>query len=248
MDNWQRLSNEIKLWQTPIEFWWRDDDAVADSPALQTMLAIARESAIPVHLAVIPKALESSLDIIKTPENKAISYVLQHGVEHKSYALAGQRKVELGGSQVLLPLISKLSAGQDLLAAKFADQYLSILVPPWNRIDEDVASALPQVPYKKLSVLSSAKLIETDFHLNVHIDIINWQQRQFAGEGVILDKLIELLTRRRLNIDLRTKPIGLMTHHLDHDNQCWQFINSFFKFCQRHPQIDWISGETLYQY
>jgi hypothetical protein len=248
MDNWQRLSDEINQSQITIGFWWRDDDAVADTPALQKMLNIARDNDLPVHLAVIPMALEHSLSIIKAPHNSPISYVLQHGVEHKSYALSGQRKIELGGSQAVLPLVTKLSTGHQLLSQRFAGQYLSILVPPWNRISSQVAEKLPQVGYKKLSVLHSQKRVESNFELNVHIDIINWQQRAFAGEEVVLDKIIRLLANRRLSVDVSTKPIGLMTHHLDHDKQCWDFICKFFKFCREHPKIQWVSGEALYQH
>jgi hypothetical protein len=49
MDNWQRLSDEINQSQITIGFWWRDDDAVADTPALQKMLNIARDNDLPVH-------------------------------------------------------------------------------------------------------------------------------------------------------------------------------------------------------
>ncbi|MEM5529201.1 hypothetical protein WN093_10275 [Gammaproteobacteria bacterium AS21] len=245
MDIWQKFDSELTLWQQPIKFWWRDDDAIADSDALQTMLTMAHDYAIAVHLAVIPNKLQDSLNVIKNAQHKALSFVLQHGVEHKSFALADQRKIELGGSQNSEQLVNKLALGRQRLQQVFDEQYLDILVPPWNRISDDIVTALPEIGYRQLSVLGGAKLVETDFHLNVHIDIINWKQRVFAGEDVILNNIIDHLRNKRLGIDKSQKPCGLMTHHLDHDQQCWQFLTKFFSTCQQHRNIQWLSGNEL---
>ncbi|MEH6446319.1 MAG: polysaccharide deacetylase family protein [Oceanospirillaceae bacterium] len=248
MSSWQILAEEIQQWQSPIPFWWRDDDAVANTGALQKMLAIADKFAIPVHLAVIPNALEDSLQNITLAAQKPNCYVLQHGFEHHSFALQGQRKIELGGSQEINVIQSNLSDGRKRLQAAFADQYLDILVPPWNRISDEIAAKLPDIGYQKLSILGGAKVEESEFLLNVHIDIINWKQRCFAGEALILAKITAHLRELRLKQQTPLKPCGLMTHHLDHDFACWQFIEQFFSFCQNHPQIRWISGDALYTY
>jgi len=245
MDIWQKFENELTQWQQPIKFWWRDDDAIADSAPLQTMLAMAHQYAISVHLAVIPNKLQDSLNVIKQAPHKAVSFVLQHGVEHSSFALPDQRKIELGGSQNPKQLVDNLALGRQRLQQVFNEQYLDILVPPWNRISDDIVPALPGIGYQQLSVLGSAKLEDTDFHLNVHIDIINWKQRVFAGEEVILNNIIEHLHNKRTGIDKSLKPCGLMTHHLDHDQQCWQFLTKFFSVCQQHSNIQWLSGNEL---
>lgn len=247
MSSWQALSSEIEQWQQPIQLWWRDDDATANSQALQRMLKLAHQYQVPVHLAVIPQLLEPSLDIIKQPQHRADCYVLQHGYDHKSYALAEQRKIELGGSQSVTTLTAKLSGARESLAAHFGTQYIDILVPPWNRISPALAEHLPEIGYRQLSVLASPKVVETDFLVNVHIDIIDWKQRSFAGESIVLEKIRQYLYRTRTtNLD-SAKPCGIMTHHLDHDEQCWAFIEQFLVFCQQHSNIQWLSGSALYQ-
>jgi hypothetical protein len=253
MSNWELLKDEIEQWQQPVNFWWRDDDAIKNTDALQTMLQLAVNHKTAVHLAVIPNQLQPSLSILKSPKNKPFSYVLQHGVEHKSYALANQRKIELGGSQDSTVLRHALANGRDTLKGAFDQQYLDILVPPWNRIADDIVETLSDIGYRKLSVLGSAKLIETQYQLNVNIDIINWKTRTFAGESVVLDKIISHLQNKRLNLQTgsgdilaNNRPCGLMTHHLDHDDKCWQFLDDFFTFCQAFKQIQWLSGKTLY--
>lgn len=249
MSDWQMLADEIQLWSSPVQFWWRDDDAVANTGALQRLLMLADQFTIPVHLAVIPHSLQASLSVINKAQHRRNCYVLQHGYDHQSYALEGQRKIELGGSQDVPELLQKLTLGQQLLQSRFGEQYLNILVPPWNRIADDVACALPDVGYVQLSVLGSKKQSETDFNLNVHIDIIDWKQRCFAGEEVILTKLVSYLRDTRLaGLSADIKPCGLMTHHLDHDLNCWLFISNFFEFCQQQDNIEWLGGQQLHEF
>lgn len=249
MSSWQMLAEEIQQWTSPVQFWWRDDDAIANSGALQRLLMLAEQFSIPVHLAVIPNSLQTSLSVISKPQHRQNSYVLQHGFDHQSYALDGQRKIELGGSQNRVHLRDKLAAGQQLLRSRFAEQYLNILVPPWNRIADDIACDLTDMDYKQLSVLGSNKQAETSFNLDVHIDIIDWKKRCFAGEEAILTKIVTHLRDKRLSVDnSNLKPCGLMTHHLDHDLNCWLFIDKFFKFCQQYDNVEWLAGQQLHQF
>ena len=259
MSTWSLLAEELALWPESVPFWWRDDDAIADSAALQKMLVIAKQYSAPVHLAVIPAHLQDSLAVIKAPEHRDSCFVLQHGFDHQSYALAGQRKIELGGSQATQPqltsLLANLATGYTLLQAHFANQYLPILVPPWNRVESPVAEHLTHLGYQQLSVLASDKLEETSFHLNVHIDIIDWKQRKFVGEAQVLSKIISSLTALRIQAQQNAseksepvKPCGLMTHHLDHDDECWAFLTRFFEFCQQQDKVIWLSGSALTQF
>ena len=39
----------------PVQFWWRDDDASAPSPALERAVGLSRKYGIPLALAVIPQ-------------------------------------------------------------------------------------------------------------------------------------------------------------------------------------------------
>jgi hypothetical protein len=82
-------------------FWWRDDDAVAASPALDRLLNLARSHAAPLALAVIPARLEPSLAQRLTalehdqwPAGRLA--LLQHGYSHTNNAPDGEKKCELG--------------------------------------------------------------------------------------------------------------------------------------------------------
>lgn len=243
MSSWQALEQELQQWERPPRFWWRDDDAVANTPALQAMLGIAQQHDVVVHLAVIPAHLEPSLPELARGHYQEHCYILQHGVDHSSHADVGQRKIELGGSQNVVQLQQRLQWGRTHLASAFGAQYIDILVPPWNRISDEVIHLLPQIGYRKLSVRKVRKTDRAIDQVNIHLDIINWNKRAFAGEDIVLGALIEVLAYKRKVADDVAEPIGLMTHHLDHDEQCWAFLQRFFAFMK--SRVQWVAGPAL---
>ena len=49
---------ELARWRAEglsLPIWWRDDDAIAPTPALERLLALAEQFEAPLHLAVIPE-------------------------------------------------------------------------------------------------------------------------------------------------------------------------------------------------
>lgn len=250
MDIWAELQHELQQQPSPVKLWWRDDDAVEDSAPLQQLLSLTRQHQVAVHLAVIPQCLQPSLDCIQQPEYRSLCFVMQHGIRHQSHALEGQRKVELGGGRAINDIINDLAEGRHLLAQHFSDQYVDILVPPWNRLSDEVQLQLPAIGYTRLSVLGPRPEPETGAipQLNVHLDIIDWKARHFAGDEVILRRLLSLLQLRRMGQLDEAEPLGLMTHHLDHDDQCWDFIDRFLAFCSTRNTVQWLAGQPLTKY
>ena len=67
--DWTDLTRELDRWADsgrPATFWWRDDDALTVTPALDRLLGLARDHQAPLALAVVPAgataALAASLD------------------------------------------------------------------------------------------------------------------------------------------------------------------------------------------
>ena len=59
---WDALEAELDLWQSAgrtATFWWRDDDAIAWTPALERLLELAEDT--PIAIAVIPGNAETGL-------------------------------------------------------------------------------------------------------------------------------------------------------------------------------------------
>lgn len=226
-----------------MSFWWRDDDAVADTPSLQRLIATQQEyQSIPLHLASIPQLLETSLSplIEKSPN----VWILQHGFSHQNNASAGERKIELGGEQKQSTLSGNLSSGRETLKQRFADRYIDILVPPWNRVNATALTAIDSLHYLALSGLGLDKSQSDETtRLNVHIDIINWKQRCFVGTEPCLEKIVNQLKIRRTDPAHRHEPVGLMTHHLAHDSDCWKFLSDFLQLTTQHAGAQWIQAE-----
>ena len=91
---WQWLRHELDRWaeqNRQAAFWWRDDDAVAPTPALERLLALHHRQGVPLALATIPKGADSALaDRLELHPGIA---VLQHGYAHENHAGEGERAI-----------------------------------------------------------------------------------------------------------------------------------------------------------
>jgi hypothetical protein len=244
MTSWQALQQELALWDSPATFWWRDDDAIEPSPALDQLIDITRRHDIDLNLAVIPALCTQALALRLAAQPHV--WVLQHGYDHSPYAGPGERKRELGGPRPRALILQQLKAGRQRLQHLFDKQALDILVPPWNRIDADLLPLLPALGYERLSVLGPRQTEPVGApQINVHIDIIDWQQRRFAGTDRVLGHIVANLQARRQGQVDASEPCGLMTHHLDHDDACWAFLEQLTDTLTTSGQVRWIDGPTL---
>ena len=132
---WSTLWRELDLWHragNTATFWWRDDDAVAETVQLHRLDALSRALAVPVSLAVIPACLDDSLP--RYMQGRDNLTVLQHGYAHSSYAARGVKKIEIGGERSTQAIADELADGCRQLRQAFGGQFFPVLVPPWHRI------------------------------------------------------------------------------------------------------------------
>ena len=96
MIDWRPLEAELDLISPddPLPLWWRDDDAIASTPALDRLIAQSGAVGLPVHLAVIPAHADRSL-ATRLSETACLIPVV-HGWAHANHAPAGQKKAEFG--------------------------------------------------------------------------------------------------------------------------------------------------------
>jgi len=241
-ESWQLLEQELQQWEQPAALWWRDDDAVEDTPALRQLTSLQQLDHQPhLHLASIPMSLHQTLPALLRHSPNV--WVLQHGYNHQSNALEGQRKVELGGDQTLDQLLEKLAAGRSVLQQAFEQRYIDIVVPPWNRYSSAAAEAIDTLGYKAISGLGPRGEQRSNTMLNVHVDIINWRTRSFVGTQACIQKIVDQLQLRRTSAVDASEPLGLMTHHLAHDQACWEFLQQWMIKTTSHPKIEWMQAE-----
>ncbi len=217
----------------PATLWLRDDDAVEPTPALDRLLDLARRG-VPVTLATIPahtgEALAQAVAGIPGVE------VAQHGWSHANHARAGEKKQELGAHRPLEAVMAEVTRGQARLSALHGPRFVPVMVPPWNRIAPHVAAALPGAGFRALSVYGPAKpgpLLQ----INTQVDLIDWHGKRGARDPDLLES--EVLAA------MAHGPVGILTHHLVHDDGAWAFLDRLVEATWVHRGCQWVAMRSL---
>ena len=228
--DWPDLDDELQRWAgaglTP-RLWWRDDDAVAASAALDRLLSLAAQFGAPISLAVIPAAAEPSL----TPAigSHPGVRVLQHGFAHRNHAPAEAKNSEYPANRPADAAAAEWRDGFERLRRQFAARFLPVFVPPWNRIAPHLAAALPDHGYIAISSFGDASAPAGLACCNTHVDPFDWPAVRGGSAHRLaapraLGQLVAALSARRSGIVDRDRPIGLLTHHRVHDEASWAFV------------------------
>ena len=224
MTDWAALDRELALWRAEgrvLPLWWRDDDAVAPSPALDRLLEMADKLSLPVHLAVIPAEATRALASLC----RDTVPVLQHGWAHHNHAPDGEKKAEFGTDRPAPAMCDELSHGASRLRALFGDDLLPVLVPPWNRISCNLVPLLPQAGLSALSTFTPRKAATAApgvVQINTHLDPIDWRgTRSAVAFEALIGQLTRDLAQRRMGATDGAEPYGVLTHHLVHDPAIW---------------------------
>jgi hypothetical protein len=248
---WERLDAELDAWRAVgrrADLWCRDDDACRDSPALERLLGIARDTDVPVALAVIPALLEPGL--VDAVGQTGFATVVQHGYAHRNHAPPGARNWELGLQRPVAQTLAELARGRAGLASSFGPRFRPVLVPPWNRIDPLVAERLPEAGIAGLSTFGPRAGVHPFRGLvqcNTHVDLIAWRRnRAFIGVDVAIDRLVRHLEARRAGIGDSAEPTGILTHHLDLDAPAWKFLADLFARTRNHAAVTWLDVDAAF--
>ena len=218
------------------DLWLRDDDATQPSPALDRLLDLSAHYAVPMTLAVIPEPTGDAL--AKRLEITSGIHVAVHGWAHRNHAMPEEKKRELGLHRPLETVLDELKSGLTKLQSLHGPRFVPMLVPPWNRIDQAVIEHLPKAGYRVLSVYGPEKPEALPL-LNTHVDVIDW--RGTRG-GKNHDLLFAETAERLRQADGTGGMTGILTHHLDHDESVWTFLQALFDLTANHPACRWRSS------
>lgn len=242
---WRALTDELDCWASEgrmATFWWRDDDAAAVTPALEQLLALRRAAAIPLALAVIPAACVPGLTGRLKAERGIVA--MQHGYAHLNHAAPGEKKSEFPNSRALSERLADMQAGYARLGSLFDPElFLPIFVPPWNRLASDCLPAMAGHGYAAVSAFQARRnywLAPGLAALNTHIDPIDWHgdDNRGAAERSLAATCAHLRAMRAGQQHLQ--PLGLLTHHLRHDDAIWAFAAEFLHRISSHPAARWV--------
>jgi hypothetical protein len=235
---WRRAGRTARL-------WWRDDDAAGGSARLDRLLQLSWDRGVPLTLAVVPAGDMVSLGA-RLADTTLVS-VTQHGVDHQNRRggpAAGEFPHDWTQGDLEIALRRGWSLIQGLPRAE------AIYVPPWNDAHPALEAALAACGYAGWSVNGEMAPAGADpgEHLprvDAHLDLMRWRGgARFRGRGRFLRTLAGELARRR-KAGLWSAPIGILTHHLAHDERAWRFLEAFLTWSLRRPEFAWAALPDL---
>ncbi len=228
--DWSDLRRELGLWRGEnkcLPFWWRDDDAVEPTQALQSLESMSDVLGVAVHLAIIPKLVTE--DLAQTLNYQFVPVV--HGWAHDSHASTGHKNAEFGQRRDRSVSHAELRVGLHRMRHLFGDRLSMMFVPPWNRIDEAFTPFLRELGYTAVSTFRPRNKSEAQpglTYINTHVDPIDWRgTRGLAQPEALIAQTVSLLRDRREGRADETEPFGYLTHHLAHDSEIWEFSHQF---------------------
>ncbi len=245
MTLFEPLEQEVALWHAAgreATLWWRDDDAVAPTPAFDRLLSVAR--GLPIAVAAVPAT--ATLALAERLATDTSVGIIQHGYAHTNHRPAAEKSAEFAADRPLAVMQAELAAGWRTLAEVFGTRARPILVPPWNRIAPDLAHALRG--YAALSTFGRRRQrhIGRTLVLNAHVDPVRWKEgRSFIGGDAVIDRLAEHLAARRTGACDPEEATGLLTHHLVHCDQLWDFLAEAVPRLQRMAGVRFLTLDEL---
>jgi hypothetical protein len=237
--SWSELEDELARRRDagrPVAFWWRDDDAAVVSSSVKKLVAMSASFKIPLSLAVIPERAEPELFRLL---HERVT-VLQHGTDHRNRAAAGEKKTEYPPAEPIDVALARITDGLGRLRVFAGKRFLPVLAPPWNRLRKDLITQLPAIGVRGISgygARASAEPAPGLRQVNTHVDIVAWRRgKQFIGEKEALSAAL-----RHLSTD---EPLGWLTHHAEHDDAAWRFLERLFAL----KGVRWLSAAEAFSY
>lgn len=252
---WADLVGELDRWEDAglvARLWWRDDDAVAPTAALDRLLALA--GAAPLALAVVPADAKPELAT-------ALAYapqvtVLHHGWCHANHAAEtspGGKKSEYPAERHPVDVADELDEGRRQLRRLFDDRIAPVFVPPWNRFSPRFVPLLREAGFLAISQMApgeSKRAEETQrgiAAIDVHVDVVDWHDgRRFIGDERALGRLVGALRAERQRDPAGERAaVGVLTHHLVMDKPSEAFLARLCEVVATHPAALWVDIREL---
>ena len=249
---WEALGGELDMWVDAgrqATLWWRDDDAAAVTPALERLLELQREHAVPLALAVIPDRLEPGL---------TLRLAGCEGVIVCSMAIATtitRTRVRGPGSSAIIARSSRSAA--DLAAGRRATGRgvrRALPAGAGTALEPDLGpgcAAPTGTRFRRAYDLRRPRSGRTGaWHGSDQCSLRSDQMEagaRFAGTERALDQMIGHLRARRMGTADPGEPTGLVTHHLALDAPAWAFVAELLRRARAHPRAAWQGAREVFR-
>jgi hypothetical protein len=236
LDRWSGAGRTARL-------WLRDDDAQEPGGALDALLSRLRTYRAPCLLAVVPMRAGDAL--AQRLRMEPLVRVAMHGAWHTNHAGSGRKAEETPIDRGIDAIMSEWAVARDRLCTHFGAGAGFWYVPPWNRIEREVAARLPSLGFRAISRFTSRGLglAPALAEANTHVDIMDWKGGRVGRTiAAVMADLTAELAHARLH---GWRPVGLLSHHLVHDAQAWETLDAILELTSRHPAARWCRPDDL---
>jgi hypothetical protein len=140
-----------------------------------------------------------------------------------------------------------------------------IFVPPYNRIAARLVQVLPDIGFAAVSAwpgFHERTVLRLDSRLpwipalrvpqqvvfprlDVHVDIIDWKRGTARDMISVAAQVVGQLRLRRRGFLPPDYPIGILTHHLVHDERIWALCHDLLQFLRAHDTVDFLAAGSL---
>jgi predicted deacetylase len=239
------LGRELRLWakagHAPV-LWWRDDDARAPTEALDRLLELSRRHDAPLTLAAIAGPHLPAL--VRRVETAQAVEIAVHGFNHINRQPPGRDFGEIVAEDSLEWVSAQLRA--TVMAFHRAGARPTLFVPPWNNLAAQLLEAIGGSAITAISAYGEDRQSgQGAMRLDAHLDVLRWKGGgRFRGRWRFLSRMRRLMTQRRLS-GRWNEPMGVLTHHLDHDAATWAFLDEFLAAFPIHARADLMLAAPL---
>jgi peptidoglycan/xylan/chitin deacetylase (PgdA/CDA1 family) len=265
--SWKDVSCELDRWAArglKARFWVRDDDACEASAPLARLHEFAARYDITIGLAIIPAKMHPSLQKFISAEGRRF-HPMCHGWQHVSHAPAGCKPSEFGEGRPVEAAIKDARLALSTFRNYFADP-APVFVPPFGQISGAMTRALPAIGFAGVSA-GPGWLERKLFHLpslavrfpavnlprrpgirrlDVHIDPIDWQKGTAHSADTICDAIVRSLHPRWMGFLSSEAPVGLVTHHLAHDDRIWAACKDVMDVLREHRAVEFLDAGQFF--
>ena len=264
------IVNELDRWQARgliAKFWWRDDDAQFANDAFARLIDLARSQSLPLVLAVSPMLMtDPFVAVLNGLHNVSVA---AHGYRHINHATAPLTG-EFGPDRSLEVMRREIEELAGEFAVRFPDTGIAMFAPPWHAFDLRLVSDLARVGFRVLSKLESrvsrglglaaAQVKEIRLtlprrpikprrgpieRLDCSVGLLNYVGPKATVDPRIFEKLVRALSARRLGFLAVDKPIGILSHHLAHDEDAWTRLSQVLAVTRCHPAARYVQSTEL---
>lgn len=229
-----------------VALWWRDDDLERPTPALAALLdALGERGVVPGLAAVAGRLVPEAVAALAGGPAR----LLVHGWLHADHAGPAAKKSELGPERPVAVRLAEIAEARRRLLGLAGDRALPCLVPPWNRIGDDLLGRLPEAGVTALSGFVAPGRVAVPAavpRLDTHVDLIDWRggRRPLSGgaAAAVLEAWIRIRAtpaagRHESRVD---GPVGILSHHLVTDAAAWRAWRPLLAALAGHPAVRWL--------